>query len=163
VRSSASRRLLPPESTSGLRGDALSAALWSSNWRWALHGTDYFAQGGTASPLQHTWSLAVEEQFYLVWPVLLVMVWLGVHGTQMRARRLLTLSLLGAAVSAAVTIHLSGRVPPGRVYFGTDTRAQELLIGAALAALLAPTWRWQAKRRRSQRSSRQRRAIHCPY
>ncbi|MDT4937614.1 MAG: hypothetical protein QOG80_1285 [Pseudonocardiales bacterium] len=148
----AGRSLLPPEATGGLRDDALSAALWSSNWRWALHGTDYFAQGGTASPLQHTWSLAVEEQFYLIWPCLLALAWIGVRGARARGRVLLTLSLLGAAVSAAITITMSGRATPGRVYFGTDTRAQELLIGAALAALLAPTWRWRSTPRRAQRS-----------
>ena len=146
------RSLLPIESTTGLRDDALSAALWSSNWRWALGGTDYFAQGGTASPLQHTWSLAVEEQFYLLWPCLVVLACAGVHGARTRGRRLLVLATLGAAASAAVTIHMSGRVAPGRVYFGTDTRAQELLIGAALAALLAPTWRWREVPRRRQRS-----------
>jgi peptidoglycan/LPS O-acetylase OafA/YrhL len=146
------RSLLPIESTTGLRNDALSAALWSSNWRWALGGTDYFAQGGTASPLQHTWSLAVEEQFYLLWPCLLVLVWAGARSEQMRGRRLFVIASLGAVASAVVTVHMSGRVPPGRVYFGTDTRAQELLIGAALAALLAPTWRWREVPRRRRRS-----------
>src|SRR5215467_12442176 len=104
----------------------------------ALQGTDYFAQGGTPSPLQHTWSLAVEEQFYLVWPLLLVAC------RAVRRRRLLALSLAGVAVSALVTYVLARVASPGRVYFGTDTRAQELLVGAALAALLAPTWRWRA-------------------
>jgi len=146
------RSLLPLEATGGLRDDALSAALWSSNWRWALHGVDYFAQGGTASPLQHTWSLAVEEQFYVLWPCLLALAWLGVTSPRQRSRALLSLSLFGAACSAAMTIWMSGRAAPGRVYFGTDTRAQELLIGAALAALLAPTWRWRHMQRRAQRS-----------
>ena len=58
--------------------------------------------------------------------------------------RLLALSLVGVAASAVTTYVLSGVASPGRVYFGTDTRAQELLVGAALAALLAPTWRWRA-------------------
>jgi len=146
------RSLLPPESILGIRDAALSAALWSSNWRWAVHGTDYFAQGGTASPLQHTWSLAVEEQFYVLWPCLLAIAWIGVTSVQQRRRALLSVSLLGAAGSAALTIWMSGRATPGRVYFGTDTRAQELLIGAALAALLAPTWRWRGVPHRAQRS-----------
>ena len=134
----AARPLFVPDSVAALRGDAIATALWSGNWRWALQGTNYFAQGGTPSPLQHTWSLAVEEQFYLVWPLALV-------GCRVaRRRRLLALSLAGIAVSALVTYVLTRVASPGRVYFGTDTRAQELLVGAALAALLAPTWRWRA-------------------
>ena len=95
-----------------------------------------FAQGGTPSPLQHTWSLAVEEQFYLLWPLLQLAC------RAVRRRRLLALSLAGVAASALATYVLTRVASPGRVYFGTDTRAQELLAGAALAALLAPTWRW---------------------
>jgi peptidoglycan/LPS O-acetylase OafA/YrhL len=133
----AARPLFVPDSVTALRGDAIAAALWSGNWRWALQGTNYFAQGVTPSPLQHTWSLAVEEQFYVVWPLLL----LACRAT--KRRRLLVLSLAGVAASALVTFFLAGVASPGRVYFGTDTRAQELLAGAALAALLVPTWRWR--------------------
>src|SRR5258708_35231592 len=68
----AARPLFVPDSVVALRGDAIAAALWSGNWRWALAGTNYFAQGVTPSPLQHTWSLAVEGQFYVVWPLLLL-------------------------------------------------------------------------------------------
>jgi peptidoglycan/LPS O-acetylase OafA/YrhL len=140
------RPLFVPDSVAGLRGDAITAALWSGNWRWALAGTDYFAQGGTPSPLQHTWSLAVEEQFYLVWPLLLLAC------RAVKRRRLLALSLTGVAASAIATYVLARVASPGRVYFGTDTRAQELLIGAALAALLAPTWRWRSVTPLGQRS-----------
>ena len=142
----AARPLFVPDSVAALRGDAIAASLWSGNWRWALQGTDYFAQGGTPSPLQHTWSLAVEEQFYLVWPLLLLAC------RAVRRRRLLALSLAGVAVSALATYVLARVASPGRVYFGTDTRAQELLVGAALAALLAPTWRWRAAAPLSMRS-----------
>ncbi len=140
----AARPLLAPQAVGGLRGDAIAAALWSSNWRWALGGTDYFAQGGTASPLQHTWSLAVEEQFYLCWPLLLGLLWLGARSAAQLRRRLLVGAVAGAAVSAAVSAILAAGAAPGRVYFGTDTRAQELLVGAALAALLLPTWQARA-------------------
>jgi peptidoglycan/LPS O-acetylase OafA/YrhL len=133
----AARRLFVPDSVVALRGDAIAAALWSGNWRWALQGTNYFAQGVTPSPLQHTWSLAVEEQFYVVWPLLLLAC------RAVKRRRLLALSLAGVAASAVATYVLAGLASPGRVYFGTDTRAQELLVGAAVAALLAPTWRWR--------------------
>jgi len=142
----AARPLFVPDSVAGLRGDAITAALWSGNWRWALAGTDYFAQGGTPSPLQHTWSLAVEEQFYLVWPLLLLAL------RAVKRRRLLALSVAGVAASAVATYVLARAASPGRVYFGTDTRAQELLVGAALAALLAPTWRWRGATPLGQRS-----------
>jgi peptidoglycan/LPS O-acetylase OafA/YrhL len=146
------RSLFRPDAITGLRDDALSAALWSSNWRFALHGVNYFSQGGTASPLQHTWSLAVEEQFYLLWPCLLALSWIGARAVVHRRRRLLVVSLTGVVASALLTSALSGHASSGRVYFGTDTRAQELLVGAALAAVLAPTWRWLGNRHRSRRS-----------
>jgi peptidoglycan/LPS O-acetylase OafA/YrhL len=133
----AARPLFVPDSVVALRRDAIAAALWSGNWRWALQGTDYFALGGTPSPLQHTWSLAVEEQFYVVWPLLLLAC------RAMKGRRLLAFSLAGVAASAVATYVLARVASPGRVYFGTDTRAQELLVGAAVAALLASTWRWR--------------------
>jgi peptidoglycan/LPS O-acetylase OafA/YrhL len=134
----AARPLFDPDSVAALRGDAIAAALWSGNWRWALQGVNYFSQGGTPSPLQHTWSLAVEEQFYLIWPLVLLAF------RAVTRRRLLALSLAGVTASALATYVLARTASPGRVYFGTDTRAQELLAGAALAALLAPTWRWRA-------------------
>src|SRR5580658_9050796 len=109
----AARSLFVPDSVNGLRGDAIAAALWSANWRWALAGTNYFAQGGTPSPLQHTWSLAVEEQFYLLWPLVLLAC------RAVRRRRLLALSLAGVTASALATYVLARTASPGRVYFGT--------------------------------------------
>jgi peptidoglycan/LPS O-acetylase OafA/YrhL len=146
------RSLLSPDAMGGLRDDALSATLWSSNWRFALHGTDYFAQGGTASPLQHTWSLGVEEQFYLLWPLLLAVIWIDTRSREVRRRRLLLVATVGIAASVAVTYRLSHVAALGRVYFGTDTRAQELLVGALLAAVLQPTWKWHRSSHRSRRS-----------
>jgi peptidoglycan/LPS O-acetylase OafA/YrhL len=142
--------LFRPDAAGQLRSAATSAVLWAGNWRWALDGTDYFAQGGVASPLQHTWSLGVEEQFYLLWPLLLVGLWRV--GRAWPRRWLLGAALLLAVASVAATTWLSAAAPLGRVYFGTDTRAQELCIGAALAAALAPTWRWSERRQRARRS-----------
>ena len=65
------RTLLPPEEVRLLRGDGLAALFYVANWRMILRGGDYFAQTASPSPLEHTWSLGIEEQFYLVWPLLM--------------------------------------------------------------------------------------------
>jgi peptidoglycan/LPS O-acetylase OafA/YrhL len=119
------RSLLP-----GLRGDVLAAVGYVSNWWNIVREASYFARFGPPPPLDHLWSLAVEEQFYLIWPWLL---WLGLRYLPGRYT-LACLTLAGAALSAAAMalIYQPG-VDPTRVYEGTDTRAFGLLIGAALA------------------------------
>lgn len=146
----AARELLPAQSLSGLRGDAIAAFMWMANWRFIAQKTDYFTQGAPPSPLQHTWSLGVEEQYYFVWPVLLIGVTLLLAT---RARRyfrratvggvrfaIFVIATLGALASAAVTVLQACDATRDRVYFGTDTRAQALLIGSAAAALLVRDW-----------------------
>ncbi len=66
------RELFPSDAVARLRDDAVAAFFWVANWASSPQHTDYFTQGGPPSPLQHTWSLGVEEQYYLVWPLLLV-------------------------------------------------------------------------------------------
>src|SRR3712207_5169593 len=113
-----------------LRGDVLAAALYVSNWWNIFRHASYFSIFGPPPPLDHLWSLAVEEQFYLVWPFLL---WLGLRYVRGRYR-LAGLTLVGAAVSATVMALLyQPGIDPTRVYEGTDTRAFGLLVGAALA------------------------------
>jgi peptidoglycan/LPS O-acetylase OafA/YrhL len=136
----ASRYLLPPVEVSLLRGDALAALAYVANWRMIFRGSDYFTQTAAPSPLQHTWSLGIEEQFYLVWPLLVagLLVWL----TWRRARgTLLAICLIGSAASAFAAAALYHPDNVNRAYFGTDSRAQALLVGAALAALLARSGR----------------------
>jgi len=146
------QQLFAPDSTAGLRGDALAALGWVANWRFAYQGTDYFSQGGTASPLQHTWSLGVEEQYYLIWPLILLAVTVliarrsGRAGVHRRAaadgqrRALAVVAGTLAAVSALEAVVLAGHASLGRVYFATDTRAQALLIGALAACVFARYW-----------------------
>ena len=132
-----------------VRRQVVSASLYFANWSTiATHGS-YFARFAAPLPLDHLWSLSIEEQFYLVWPwLLLLLLWLS------RSRRLLALlTLAGAAGSAVVMGHLYHRgYDPTRAYEGTDTRAFGLLIGAALA-MVWPT--------RISRSSL-RRSVHSP-
>ncbi len=122
-----------------LRGDTRAAVLYISNWRLIFQHQSYFEATGRPPVLQHLWSLAVEEQFYLLWPLVL---WCGL-GLRRRASKLVWWILAGAVGSAALMAALyKPGTDPSRVYYGTDTRAAALLIGAALACVWAP-WRFK--------------------
>ena len=119
-----------------LRGAVAAAATYTSNWYLIAAGQSYFSRFAPPQPLDHLWSLAVEEQFYLIWPwLLLVMLMIIRHHRSAAAIRWLALpTLVLAAASAALAWWLyHPAVDPTRVYEGTDTRASGLLIGAALA------------------------------
>lgn len=114
-------------------GDALSSALYLVNFRLARSGTDYLAQDGPPSPFQHFWSLAVEEQFYLAWPLLLlVALRLALRGRYARAALPLGAVCAGSFVLGVVLLRSSAPW----AYFSTPTRAWELGAGA-LTALAA--------------------------
>ncbi|UQU67876.1 acyltransferase [Couchioplanes caeruleus] len=119
-----------------VRGDAYAALAYVANWRMIFRGTGYAAATAAPSPLQHMWSLGIEEQFYLLWP--LVVAGLAAWLTARHARTALAaLCFAGAAASQVVCGRLFDPDAIGRAYYGTDTRAQALLIGAGLAALLS--------------------------
>jgi len=119
---------------SGVRGDAISTLFYVANWHLAFTHQSYFAVG--ASPLEHTWSLAIEEQFYLVWPPILLglLVWGGGHWRRI-GLAFCVVGGLGSALAMALLYHPG--VDPTRVYFGTDTRAFDLLAGIAVAMVVA--------------------------
>jgi peptidoglycan/LPS O-acetylase OafA/YrhL len=129
------RRTLDEVEGGLLRGDALAALGYMANWRMIYRGGDYFADSADPSWLQHTWSLGIEEQFYLLWP-LVVLAAMGL-GARWSRRGLLALGVVGVCASAAAQVALYRPHDVDRAYYGTDTRAQALLIGAALAGLLA--------------------------
>lgn len=119
-----------PEHLPAMKGDVPAALLYVSNWWLIFQDVSYFEKFGPPSPFGHLWSLAVEEQFYLVWPLLLA---LGLRFVKRRGP-LVAMTLTVSALSAVLMVLLyEPGADPSRVYYGTDTRVFALLIGAALA------------------------------
>ena len=112
--------------------DALFAAFSGVNWRLAQNGTNYFLSTAPPSPFQHFWSLSVEEQFYAVWPVLLVATGLVARSRSGRRKPLVWTLLTIMAASLALSAWTTSS-SPSWTYFGTQTRAWELAFGALLA------------------------------
>jgi peptidoglycan/LPS O-acetylase OafA/YrhL len=123
-----------------IRGGALVTIGYAANWRSVFARQDYWALFTVPSPLDHTWSLAIEEQFYMVWP--LVFVGLLAWWKRSTPVAVLVTSIVLACVSSALMFSMYNSSNPSRVYYGTDTRAGGIVFGAALAAWLA--WRGHA-------------------
>ncbi len=124
----------PPDTLSQLRSDAVATLFYGNNWHQVSSVGGYFANLNTPRPLIHTWSLSIEEQFYVIWPLVV----LGILRWTRSLRVLLTLTVVGAVASALEMAYLfHGGSGASRAYYGTDTRAQALLVGAALAVILA--------------------------
>ena len=122
--------VIEPGQLGALRPALGAAATYSSNWYQALHHVSYFAAFGPPAPLQHLWSLAIEEQFYLVWPLILGLVLLLAETRRARA----SIAWAGAAASALLMALLyTPGADPSLVYYGTDTHATALLVGSAIA------------------------------
>ncbi|SEC65143.1 Peptidoglycan/LPS O-acetylase OafA/YrhL, contains acyltransferase and SGNH-hydrolase domains [Rhodococcus jostii] len=139
--------LLPPLQARQVLGDGIASALYVGNYRFALHGTDYLAADTPPSPFQHYWSLGVEEQFYLLWPALIIGVaWLVRRRTRHTdsdtppsATPYLVLLAVVAAVSFAVSLDWTRTLPPW-AFFSLPARAWELAAGG-LVALSIRHWR----------------------
>ncbi len=119
-----------PWERAGIRADGIASLFYVANWRFILDQQSYFTLFSAASPLRHMWSLAIEEQFYLVWPHI-------VFGC-LRVARGSTRFLAGVCAAGAVASVIAMAVlyqdgDPSRAYYGTDTHAHTLLIGALLA------------------------------
>src|SRR5579862_2514133 len=123
-----------------LRGDVLAALGYVANWRFYFSGQSYADLFRAPSPVLHFWSLAIEEQFYLLFPLVVAgTLWLTRKSTELRKRQVLGAVLvvgIAASVIAGRVLYAGGN-GTSRVYYGTDTRAAELLIGALLAVICA--------------------------
>src|SRR3984957_2745974 len=128
----------------GYRGDVVASGLYVNNWWYIFQHDSYYSRFAPPAPLDHLWSLAVEEQFYLLWPLLLMGGLLLLRHRDKAAPRWLilpTLLLTGLSIFEMAHLYQPG-LDPTRVYEGTDTRAFGLLIGAVLAL----AWPTQASR-----------------
>ena len=129
--------LVPPIDREGVAGDIVGAAVWGANWKFAAESTQYMADTDK-SPVLHYWSLAVEEQFYVVWPLLLLLL-VGTSGLALRAWpvafRRISLALAVVIAGSFAMSWLQTDTAGPFAYFGLHTRAWELGIGAALALL----------------------------
>jgi peptidoglycan/LPS O-acetylase OafA/YrhL len=143
----ASAVLLPPLQARSVIGDGIASALYVGNYRFAIQGTDYLAADAPPSPMQHYWSLGVEEQFYLLWPALIIgTAWLlarlarrfGGTATRSVTPYVVVLGLL-AAGSFLLSLTWTDTWPSW-AFFSLPTRAWELALGG-LVALTAGAWR----------------------
>ena len=127
--------------------DAIFGYIYSSNWWYIFHKLDYFDSFGAQSPFKHLWSLAIEEQFYMIFPLLFLLVnrkKKSKDGTYKLNKNFLYVVLGLILVSLIAHILLFDINNISRIYFGTDTRAFSLLVGV-VGAILYPMERLHAK------------------
>ena len=111
--------------------DMIAAVFYYANWHFIASDQSYFAGAAGASPLRHTWSLSIEEQFYFVWPLLLLVL---LRTVTLARRRQLAVGLAGLTLLSAVAMAATfDPAAPSRAYYGSDGRAQQLLVGVLLA------------------------------
>ena len=127
------------DALSAFRQDALATIFYVNNWWYVLVDQSYFESMGRPPLLKHLWSLSVEEQFYLLWPVVALL--LVRSGGRPLVRRIALLLAVASTVWMAVIAIRNGYpvdADPSRAYFGTDSHSMGLLVGAALATVWRP-------------------------
>lgn len=149
---------LPSQELGALRRDGLAALVYASNWVQASSGANYFDLFSSRSLLEHFWTLAIEEQFYLVWPFMAAALFAWSYRNRSDRRStvqyghpLIVVGVVGALASAAWMAYLyrtRGESIVGALYFRTDTRAHTILIGVAFAGIVARLGRVDDQRHR---------------
>ena len=139
-------RIGTPTQLGSLRGDMVAALGYVANWRFFAAGTSYADLFSAPTPLQHFWSLAIEEQFYVFFPLIVIVL------MQWGGRRLLA-GVCIAAAGASIALQFALRNDFDRIYYGTDTRVAELLFGVLLAI-----W-WSGRQRTNDTTHQRQRAI----
>lgn len=124
--------LFKQEAIGKLQADFLPSLLYVTNWWYIFKDISYFETFGMPSPFTHLWSLAVEEQFYIIWPILFFIIVKLFKKNSVRLLSILIIAMISAFLMAF--IYVPG-LDPSRVYYGTDTRAFSLLIGSMLAII----------------------------
>ena len=128
--------LFLPDAISALKGDVVAALTYTSNWWQIIQDRSYFAEAGRPALLKHLWSLAIEEQFYIVWPAALM------FGLRRFGRHRTLIATVAIAFSSYVlmilVVHFGGANSIDHAYYGTYTRMGGLLLGAAFAFVFAP-------------------------
>ncbi len=133
-----------------LRTDVIATLFYVSNWVQIGQTQDYFATFETPSPLRHTWSLAIEEQFYVAWPIIIVGLSFVAKRTGRQIRTLVLVAATVATLASLAWSHLLAShesTSTTRLYYGTDVRISLITAGAAAACImLQPGWRTQQSR-----------------
>jgi peptidoglycan/LPS O-acetylase OafA/YrhL len=127
-----------------VRNDGLASLFYVANWRFIVTKHSYFELFASPSPFRHMWSLAIEEQFYIVWPLVTLLCLKLARGS---VRLLAAVCAFGVVASTIVMATTFARHDPSRAYYGTDARAHSLLIGALLGLLLI-VWKPETAARR---------------
>ena len=140
--------VMPTSERTNLLSDTLGATLYVVNWVLSARSVDYLAEDAGVSPLQHYWSLSVEEQFYIVWPLLILLAVILAARSRLRVRPLIFVILASLGLASFIWSLLQTSSDPATAYFVTTTRLWELAAGALLAfggSQLARMPRWLAE------------------
>lgn len=124
--------LFKPNLLINILGDGVSSIFYVSNWWFIFHKLSYFDSFGSPSPFKNLWSLSIEVQFYIIWPIILIIGYKILKKRDKLAKMVFGLALLSAMLMG---ILYKPGIDPSRIYYGTDTRAFELLIGSWLAII----------------------------
>jgi peptidoglycan/LPS O-acetylase OafA/YrhL len=142
-------RIATPLEVEGAEPAMRAASLWFSNWYFIAQSADYFASDVQANPVLHFWSLSIEEQFYLAWPILFGSLVLVARRRGNRGLHVVRLVVVAGALASLAAALWIARTDVTRAYYGTDTRAYQLLAGAVLAMSPGIIVRWTRLRTRS--------------